>query len=204
MSRIESSFRRRHSQHRLISCARLSQAVDCACCLAGLTAQRVESCLHSSLIYILIQVSSSSSRLHHWHWVVGNLSYTARLSCTQTCTTVCGYICGYAESFHRRSRQTIRWHNDTPTVLSSDTTQHQVLMCVRKLSENQLNLNRSTKNEWKLQPNKKLCYRRETARCVVSIEILPIATQQCRNYLYDKPWPNRWYEVGDLVGGNAW
>ena len=34
--------------------------------------------------------------------------------------------------------------------------------------------------------NKKLSYRRGTARCVVSIEILPIATQQCRNYVYDK------------------
>jgi len=34
--------------------------------------------------------------------------------------------------------------------------------------------------------NKKLSYRRGTARCVVSIEILPIGTQQCRNYLYDK------------------
>jgi len=33
---------------------------------------------------------------------------------------------------------------------------------------------------------KKLSYRRGTARCVMSIEILPIATQQCRNYLYDK------------------
>ena len=32
---------------------------------------------------------------------------------------------------------------------------------------------------------KKLSYRRGTARCVVSVEILPIATQQCRNYLYD-------------------
>ena len=52
--------------------------------------------------------------------------------------------------------------------------------------------------------NKKLSYRRGTARCVVSMEILPIATQQCRNYLYDKSWPNRWYEVGDSVGGNAW
>jgi len=51
--------------------------------------------------------------------------------------------------------------------------------------------------------NKKLSYRRGTARCVVSIEMLPIAMQQCRNYLYDKSWPNRWYEVGDLVGGNA-
>jgi len=34
--------------------------------------------------------------------------------------------------------------------------------------------------------HKKLSYRRGTARCVVSVEILPIATQQCRNYLYDK------------------
>ena len=31
--------------------------------------------------------------------------------------------------------------------------------------------------------NKKLSYRRRTARCVVSVDILPIATQQCRNYL---------------------
>ena len=29
--------------------------------------------------------------------------------------------------------------------------------------------------------NKKLSYRRRTARCVVSLEILPVATQQCRN-----------------------
>ena len=35
------------------------------------------------------------------------------------------------------------------------------------------------------KPNKKLSYRRGTARCVVSVEILPTATQQCRNYLYD-------------------
>ena len=33
---------------------------------------------------------------------------------------------------------------------------------------------------------KTLSYRRGTARCVVSVEILSIATQQCRNYLYDK------------------
>ena len=33
--------------------------------------------------------------------------------------------------------------------------------------------------------NKKLSYRRGTARCVMSVEILPIATQQCRNYLYN-------------------
>jgi len=33
---------------------------------------------------------------------------------------------------------------------------------------------------------KKLSYRRGTARCIVSSELLPVATQQCRNYLYDK------------------
>jgi len=36
--------------------------------------------------------------------------------------------------------------------------------------------------------NKKLSYRRGTARCVVSVEISPVATQQCRNYLHDKSW----------------
>ena len=34
--------------------------------------------------------------------------------------------------------------------------------------------------------NEKLNYRRVTARCILSVVILPIATQQCRNYLYDK------------------
>ena len=34
--------------------------------------------------------------------------------------------------------------------------------------------------------DKKLSYRQGTARCVVSVKILPIDTQQCRNYLYDK------------------
>ena len=51
--------------------------------------------------------------------------------------------------------------------------------------------------------NKKLSYRRVTARCVLSVVILPIATQQCRSYLYDKSGPNWWYEVGGLVGGNV-
>ena len=34
--------------------------------------------------------------------------------------------------------------------------------------------------------DKKLSYRRVTARCVLSVVILPITSQQCRNYLYDK------------------
>ena len=37
-----------------------------------------------------------------------------------------------------------------------------------------------------MNKTKKLSYCRGTTRCVVSIEILPIATQQSRNYLYDK------------------
>ena len=39
--------------------------------------------------------------------------------------------------------------------------------------------------------DKKLSYRRGTARCVVSVEILPIATQQRRNYLNDKSLTDR-------------
>ena len=53
------------------------------------------------------------------------------------------------------------------------------------------------------QGYKKLSYRRVTARCVLSVVILPITAQQCRNYLYDKSWPNRRYEVGGSVGGNV-
>ena len=34
--------------------------------------------------------------------------------------------------------------------------------------------------------NKKLSYRRVTARCVLSVVIFPIAMQQYRNYLYDE------------------
>ena len=34
--------------------------------------------------------------------------------------------------------------------------------------------------------HKKLSYRRVTARCVLSVVILPIAMKQCRNYLYDE------------------
>ena len=40
----------------------------------------------------------------------------------------------------------------------------------------------------KLAVYKKLSYRRETARCALSVEILPTATQKCRNYLHDKSW----------------
>ena len=41
-----------------------------------------------------------------------------------------------------------------------------------------------------LTPNKKLCYRRRTARRDVSDEFLPIVAQLCRNNLYDKTKTN--------------
>jgi len=44
---------------------------------------------------------------------------------------------------------------------------------------------------------------RDRAICVVSVEILPTATQQCRNYLYDKSWTNQSYEVGRLQWDNV-
>jgi len=45
---------------------------------------------------------------------------------------------------------------------------------------------------------KKHSYRWGTGRCVVSVEILPVTTQHCRNYSYDKSWTNRSYEVKAL------
>ena len=45
--------------------------------------------------------------------------------------------------------------------------------------------------------DKKLSYPRGTARCVVSVEILPIAKQQFRNYLYYK---SKQIEVMKLEG----
>ena len=47
--------------------------------------------------------------------------------------------------------------------------------------------------------NKKLSYRRGAARCVVSVEILPIATQQCMDNLY-KSGTNRSYEFEGYSG----
>jgi len=44
--------------------------------------------------------------------------------------------------------------------------------------------------------SKKHSYRRGAVRCVVLVEILPIATKPCRNYLYDKSRTNRSYEEG--------
>ena len=64
---------------------------------------------------------------------------------------------------------------------------------------------RTTSAPWLIlsSSDKKHSYRRVTARCILSVVILPIATQQCRNYLYDKSWPNWWYEVRGLVGDNV-
>jgi len=60
-----------------------------------------------------------------------------------------------------------------------------VLHCVKRKFGYLQNKGTSVWN-FVLNLDKKLSYRRGTARCVVSVDILPTATQQCRNYLYDK------------------
>ena len=71
-----------------------------------------------------------------------------------------------------------------------DTIQDAILTCARKPTLVSLiyrtePTTKKCKTE-KNKSNKKLGYRRGTARCVVSVEILPVVTQQCRNYLFDK------------------
>ena len=75
------------------------------------------------------------------------------------------------------------------------------IRCNRRTSNNKHK--KRSQNNIQYTADKKLSYRRVTARCVLSVVILPITTQQCRNYLYDKSWLNWWYEVGGLVGGNV-
>ena len=77
--------------------------------------------------------------------------------------------------------------------LSTETTPPAVQMrsnCQHVLSSSRTRLSVQTDNSTDdlhlVMDNKKLSYRRETARWVVSVEILLVATQQCRNYLYNK------------------
>ena len=69
----------------------------------------------------------------------------------------------------------------TVTRASSESRHTKRVTCIQSIGIH------SGSTIWYLPMNKKLSYRRGTARCVVSVEILPIATQQCRNYMY-KSW----------------
>jgi len=62
--------------------------------------------------------------------------------------------------------------HDLSLFLRYDMIQHAILTCAHKPTRVRLIYRTETTT------NKKLSYRRGTARCVVSIEILPIATQQ--------------------------
>ena len=66
----------------------------------------------------------------------------------------------------------------------SATDEHCIGVRVNKIENFFLKSVLSGKSATQHLSDKKLRYRRGTARCVVSIEILPITTQQCRNYLY--------------------
>ena len=54
---------------------------------------------------------------------------------------------------------------------------------VRLIYSTEQQLTGENRKSGRLKEDKKLSYRRVTARCVLSVVILPIATQQCRNYL---------------------
>ena len=80
---------------------------------------------------------------------------------------LCSYICMYASISQKL-------HSGCPSCRPTNSVNHSITPLTKILLQK------------RQRRNKKLSYRRGTARCVVSIEILPIATQQCRNYLYDK------------------
>jgi len=72
------------------------------------------------------------------------------------------------------------------------------LLCHDNIKNNTINTGSQRPTNTAPNKYKKLSYLRGTARYVASVEILPIATQTCRNYLYDKSWRNQSYEVGGL------
>ena len=77
----------------------------------------------------------------------------------------------------RRHKETWWWNEEV-----AETVREKKIKYGKWKKEN----TKEARMEYKKSRNKKLSYRRGTARCVVSIEILPVATQQCRNYLDDK------------------
>jgi len=72
-------------------------------------------------------------------------------------------------------------------ILIKDEISYPLTVLFKKIVSSGCSTRRREKGQY-VSPiyNKKLSCRRGTARCVVSIEILLITTQQCRNYLYDK------------------
>jgi len=71
------------------------------------------------------------------------------------------------------------------TLPSSVTPSRFVFTGVLTTTRNRRGMRMRKSNE-QINNYKKLSYHLVTARCVLSVVILPIATQLCRNYLYDK------------------
>ena len=99
----------------------------------------------------------------------------------------------------RRVHRTYLQHQHPPSILRMFRTR-------RIIMRTQFNFVYTSKNQALKAKAHKIAdlQKRQEAQRSPRDRAMPIATQQCRNYLYDKSWPNRWYEVGDLVGGNAW
>jgi len=71
---------------------------------------------------------------------------------------------------------------------NDDIAQH-IIDTLAKFEQNVLDRVGAVQYMLERKADKKVSYRRVTARCVLSVVILPITTQQCRNYLYSKSWP---------------
>ena len=103
-------------------------------------------------------------------------------SCVVRPTSRCSHCVHYRRRMSQKHSCLCRYTPAGPhDMLHSqyNTVQYNTTQCLAYFAQNAAR--RSVTNK-----NKKLSYRRGTARCVVSIKILPIAKQQCRNYLCDK------------------
>jgi len=112
-------------------------------------------------------------------------------------------------SNHRPQRNTTRWQHafpDTDIVFQYHKipviSSHALVRLANTLLKDSNNADRFLAISSTVSKKKKLSYHRGTARCVVSVEILPTATQQCGNYLH-KSWTNQSYEVGGLQWDNV-
>ena len=106
-------------------------------------------------------------------------------------------ICSDGQKVRWLDIQWIRIQKDKPFVMQFKCSMNDDLAfsCVslakrgrpRSLAVVNLHCTRAVVLSKAVSKDKKLSYRRGTARCVVSIEILSIATQQCRNYYTTSP-----------------
>ena len=109
-----------------------------------------------------------------------------RLSARSVCTLLTPWYDADCPASRRKTRSLERHHRRSGT--DADR-----LAWVKQLKAMHVLYQEKDRQYWRRKiaessgnMNKKLSYRRVTAQCVLSVVILPIVTQQCRNYLYEK------------------